>query len=175
MKSAKPKSGFSKLRFVYLLLIVAILASIGCYGWRVYALFRDARLNMPQPQVNKLLKDLRLFHSRTKRFPQSFNEINSLIWHTQPAPDYGAEGRQAITKNYYYFYTKVSDDQSVFWAIPLGPQRHYAATFFLVLSPNWERVWQGKALDEAFISRLSAIPAPEELANYRLVETARRN
>ncbi len=175
MKSAKPKSGFNKLRFVYLLLIVAVLASIGCYGWHVYALFRDARLNTPQSQVSKLLKDLRLFHSRTKRFPKSFNEINNLIWHTQPTPDYGAEGRQAITKNYYYFYTKVSDDQCAFWAIPLGPQRHYAITFFLVLSPNWERVWQGKALDETLISRLSAIPAPEELARYQLVEAVRRN
>jgi len=175
MKTAQPKSGLNKLRFVYLLLIVAVLASIGGYGWHVYALFRDARLNMPQPQVSKLLKDLRLFHSRTRRFPQSFNEINSLIWHTQPTPDYGAQGRQAVTKNYYYFYTRVSDDRCAFWAIPLGPQRRYATTFFLVLSPTWERAWQGKALEEAFITRLSPVPTSEELATYQLVEAARPN
>src|SRR5262245_55953705 len=103
MKTTKAMRGFGKLKIAYLLIILAALAGSGSYGWRVYTLFRDAQLNMPQPQVEKLVKDLRLFHSRTNRFPKSFDEINHLIWNTQPRPNYGADGRQARAKNYYYF------------------------------------------------------------------------
>src|SRR5262245_25755622 len=130
MKSASAKSGLSRLRITYLGVILAAVASCLCYGWYLYTLFRDARLNIPQPHVEKLTQDLTLFHSRTKRIPKNFNEINHLIWHTRPDPEYGADGRQARVKNYRYLYTRVSNQQCAIWAIPLGPQRDYASTFF---------------------------------------------
>ena len=170
MKTTKAKSRFSGLRIAYLFVILAVLASCGGYGWRVYTLFRDAQLNMPQPQVEKLVKDLRLFHSRTNRFPNTFNEINDLIWHSQPRPDYGTNGRQARTKNYYYFYTRVNDGQCAIWATPLGPRRHYASSFFLVLSPDWLRGWKGAALTDQEIEMLPAIPALEKLAELGMSE-----
>ncbi|HEU0185367.1 MAG TPA: hypothetical protein VFS27_08635 [Blastocatellia bacterium] len=135
MKSEKTKSGLSKLRATYLCLSLAAVAICGFYGCYLYTLLRDAQLNMPQPQIERLTRDLRLFHSRTRRFPRNFSEINELIWHTLPKPDYGADGRHARVKNYRYFYTRVNDRQWI-WAIPFGPQRHYGPTFFVVLSPG---------------------------------------
>jgi len=170
MRTTKAKSGFSKLRITHLAMILAALVCGGGYGWHVYSLFRDAQLNMPQLQIEKLAKDLNLFHSRIKRFPHNFAEINAAIWHTQPKPDYGADGRQARTRNYYYFYTRVKDNQCAIWAIPLGPRRHYASTFFLVLAPEWRKVWKGGALEEAAIQAIPAIPSTDELVSLRMHE-----
>ncbi len=170
MNTANAKSRFGKLKIAHIALALAALASAGSYGWHIYSLFRDAQVNMPQPQIEKLVKDLRLFHSRTKRFPRNFAEINDLIWHTRPTPNYGAEGRQARAKNYYYYYTRVNDGQCAIWAIPLGPRRQDASAFFLVLSPEWWRVWKGEALEEAAIRAIPAIPSADELANLQMRE-----
>jgi hypothetical protein len=167
---AKSRLKFNKLKATFVFLASTAILALGSYGWRTYTLFRDWQAHMPQPQVEKLTRDLLLFHSRTKRFPKTFNEINDRIWRTRPKPDYGNEGRQARTKNYYYFYTRIKDDQCAVWAIPLGPQRHYASAFFLVITPEWRRLWRGKSLEEAAISKLPAIPTPSDLADLRLSE-----
>ena len=166
----KPELKFNKLKATYLMLAVTALLAVGSYGWHVYTLFRDWQTNMPQPQIEKLTKDLRIYHAKTGHFPGTFVEINNLIWHTKQAPDYGSEGRQARTKNYYYFYTKVNDHTCAIWALPTGPQRHYASSFFLVLSPEWLRSWKGKALDDEAIRDLPAIPSPGKLAEMVMQE-----
>jgi hypothetical protein len=174
MKSAKAKFGMNKLRTTYLSLILAAVVICGSYGWYLYSLFRDAQLNMPQPQTEKLTRDLRLFHSRTKRFPKNFNEINDLIWRTRPKPDYGADGRQARVKNYRYLYTRVNNQRCAIWAIPLGSQRHYASTFFIVLSPDWMRSWKGRAMSYEEMAQIPAIPSPEVLAEIKMQEIPSR-
>lgn len=170
MKTTKVKSGFGKLRITYLVLILAALATGVGYGWHVYSLFRDARLNMPQPQIEKLIKDIRTFYLRTKRFPQNFAEVNDLIWHTKPKPNYGADERQARAKNYHYFFTKVDHQTCAIWALPIGPRRHDASSFFLVLAPGWVRIWKGKALEDEAIGKLPAIPKPDQLAVLMMQE-----
>ncbi|MGH9765995.1 MAG: hypothetical protein ACREAB_01065 [Blastocatellia bacterium] len=170
MKSAKTKSGLSKLKLTYLSLSLAAVAICVGYGWYLYMLFRDARMNMPQPQIEKLTRDLRLFHSRAKRFPKNFNEINDLIWRTRPKPDYGADGRQVLVKNYRYLYTRVNDHQCAIWAIPLSSQRHYASTFFIVLSPDWMRAWKGRAMSDEEMAQIPAIPSPTALAELKMQE-----
>jgi hypothetical protein len=174
MKSAKTKSGLSKLRITYLSLSLAAVAICGGYGWYLYTLLLDARLNMPQPQIEKLTRDLRLFYSQAKRFPKNFNEINDLIWHTRPKPDYGADGRQARVKNYRYLYIWVNDRQCAIWAFPLGSRRHYASTFFVVLSHDWMRSWKGRAMSNEEMAQIPDIPSPTELAELKMQEAPSR-
>src|SRR5262245_10741148 len=100
MKVFQNRFGGGKLRIIYLFAAVSVLAGLGGYGYHLYSLFRDLQLNKPQPQVEKLIRDLRLYHTQIRRFPQNFSEINQLIWYTRPAPDYGKDGRHARTKNY---------------------------------------------------------------------------
>ncbi|MGE0128982.1 MAG: hypothetical protein AB7U82_12960 [Blastocatellales bacterium] len=168
---AKPELKFNKLKATYLMLALCAILAVGSYGWHVYSLFRDWRLNMPQPQIEKLTKDLRLYHAKTGRFPGTFVEINNLIWRTKPMPNYGVNGRQAWVKNYYYFYTNVDERTCAIWVLPVGPQRHYASSFFLVLSPEWLRSWKGNALDDETISGLPAIPSPDKLTETGMDET----
>ena len=166
----KPELKLNKLKATYLILAICAILAVGSYGWHVYTLFRDWQINMPQPQIERLTKDLRIYHAKTGYFPSTFVEINNLIWHTKPAPNYGDNGRQSRTKNYYYFYTRVNDHTCAIWALPTGPQRHYASSFFLVLSPEWLRNWKGKAMDNEVIGGLPAIPSPDKLAETGMGE-----
>ena len=170
MESTGPKHRFSKLRIAFVFALVTIVAGAGSYGYHLYRLARDLQINKPQPQVERLVKYLRRFHAEAHRFPANFIEINQLVWHTKPQPDYGSDGRRAWTKNYYYFYTKVNDETCAFWALPIGPQRHYAASFFIVLSPEWMRAWKGEAMSDEGIARIPTIPSPHHLAELGLVE-----
>lgn len=175
LNTFEKKPRISKLRISYILVILAAVAGLVSYGYHVYALFRDAQQNTPQPQVERLIKDLRRYHSQTRHFPADFTEINQLIWRTKPTPDYGSDGRRARTKNYYYFYTKVSDETCAFWALPIGSRRHYGSSFFIVLSPNWARVWKGKAMGDEEIAQIPAIPSPTILARVKMQEIHSRD
>lgn len=165
---------FSKWRLTYVITLLTVVAGLGSYGWYIYTLMRDAQHHKPQPQIEKLLRDLHTYHTNTKQFPNNFAEINQRLWHTTPSPDYGKDGCEARTKNYYYRYTKVNADTCAFWALPLGPQRQYAATFFVVLSPSWARAWKGRACGDEEIARLPAIPSPQMLAEMNMQELPAR-
>ena len=174
MPSSEAGLRFSKWRLTYIVTLLSVIAGLGSYGWYIYMLVRDAQHYKPQPQIEKLLKDLRTYHTNTKQFPSNFVEINQRLWHTTPPPDYGSDGREARTKNYYYWYTKVNHETCAFWAFPVGPQRQYAATFFVVLAPGWARAWQGKARSDAVIAHLPAIPSPQALAELNMQELPAR-
>jgi hypothetical protein len=164
----------SKWRLTYLVTLLSVIAGLSSYGWYIYTLMRDAQPHKPQPQIEKLLRDLRVYHANSKQFPNSFAEINQRLWHTAPPPDYGKDGREARTKNYYYRYTKVNADTCAFWALPTGPHRQYAATFFIVLAPGWARAWKGKARSDEDIAHLPAIPSPQALAEINMQELPAR-
>lgn len=170
MQATGKQGGLSKLRITYLFVAITAVVGIGSFGYYIYRNYRDARLNLPQAQVERLIKDLRHYQSQTRHFPTTFAEVNERIWHTTPAPDYGSDNRRARTKNYYYRYTKVNDETCAFWALPVGPQRHYAASFFVVLSPGWSRAWKGKPMSDEQITQIADIPTPEMLAEFGLNE-----
>lgn len=66
-----------KIKIVSVMAILASMTAMGSYGYHVYSLFRDAQRQMPQPQIEKLVKDLRTYKKLTGRFPQNFKEINA--------------------------------------------------------------------------------------------------
>ncbi|HZF38908.1 MAG TPA: hypothetical protein VE715_08795 [Blastocatellia bacterium] len=68
----------------------------------------------------------------------------------------------------------MNDRQCAIWAIPFGPQRHYASTFFVVLSPDWIRSWKGRAMSDEEIARIPAIPSPTDLAELKMREMPSR-
>jgi hypothetical protein len=173
MSGLDNKLHISKLRISYIVAFITIFIGVCSYGYHLYALAQDLKINQPQPQIERLIKDLRIFHVQTRRFPANFGEVNQQIWRTKPTPDYGHDGRQARSKNYYYYYTKVKDETCAFWALPLGPQRHYASSFFIVLSPGWVRAWKGKAMSDEEIAQVPAIPSPAVLAEFKMQEMPR--
>ena len=163
MKTVRQKAGFNKLKATYALLAVAVVLALGSYGWHLYTLYQAWQRDTPQPQVERLIRDLRRYHSEAKHFPASFHEINARLWQTKPQPDYGTTGREARVKNYLYRYTQVEADKCVLWSLPTGPQRAYGAAFFVVIAPEWVRGWKGQSLREDELEQLPAIPATAKL------------
>jgi len=174
MESNGPRHRFSKLRIAFIFALVTIAAGAVSYGYHLYRLAQDLQVNEPQPQVERLARDLRRFYAETRRFPANFIEINGRLWHTKPQPDYGSDGRRAWTKNYFYFYTKVNDETCAFWALPIGPELHYASSFFVVLSPGWMRAWKGEAMSDEEIAQIPAIPSPAVLEQFKMQEMPSR-
>lgn len=170
MKAMAFASRSGGLKIVAVMFLLAVASSLSAYAYHLYNLFKDAQRHIPQPQIDRLLKDFRQFHSRNHRFPRNFVEIDTEIWRTNPKPDYGVEGRQARTKNYYYFYTIVNARQFALWAVPTGPRREDGYAYFLVVTKEWFRIWRGKAIDESVVPILQAIPSRDELSKLGLNE-----
>ncbi|MGH8598530.1 MAG: hypothetical protein ACREXT_17900 [Gammaproteobacteria bacterium] len=170
MESTGPKHRLSKLRIAFVFALATIAAGAVSYGYHLYRLAQDLQINKPQPQVERLARDLRRYYAETRRFPANFSEINQLLWRTKPEPDYGSDGRRAWTKNYYYFYTKANDETCAFWALPIGSRRQYASSFFVVLSPDWMRAWKGEAMSDEEITVIPVIPSPVVLSELKMRE-----
>lgn len=170
MKTTQHKAGFSKLKATYALLAFAVIVALGSYGWHLYTLYQAWQRATPQPQVERLIRDLRRFHAETKQFPLNFHELNDRLWHTQPSPEYGTDGKQARVKNYLYQYTQVESHKCVFWALPIGAQREYGAAFYVVITPEWVRGWKGKALTDERLEGLPAIPNGGKLTELGMRE-----
>lgn len=164
----------SKWRLTYIVALLSVIAGLSSYGWYIYTLVRNAQADKPQPQIERLIKDLLTYHRQTRQFPKNFVEINQRLWHTVPSPDYGQGAREARTKNYFYWYTQVNADTCAFWALPTGPQRQYASAFFIVLAPGWARAWKGKACSDEEINGLPAIPSSQLIATMQMQELPAR-
>jgi hypothetical protein len=77
-------------------------------------------------------------------------------------------GQCGQASNYRYLYTRVNGRQCAIWAIPFGPQRHYASSFFVVWSPGWMRAGKGQAMSDEELARIPAIPFPTILTELKL-------
>ena len=174
MKAAQGKTGFSKLKATYVLLGLAVITALGGYGWHLYVLYQAWQRDTPQPQVERLIRDLRRYHSQMKRFPADFHEINARLWYTKPQPNYGTNGREARVKNYLYRYTQVEAGKCVLWALPMGPQRGLAAAHFIVITPAWTHSWRGPALTDETVAALPNVPTSQELTKLQMSEMPAR-
>ncbi|NOT62669.1 MAG: hypothetical protein HOP19_20880, partial [Acidobacteria bacterium] len=64
--AATPRA--SKLRLTYLFALLTAVVALGGYGYHLYALFQGALCTKPEPQIERLIKDLRAFHTQTRSF-----------------------------------------------------------------------------------------------------------
>ena len=172
MKRNVATSRMSARRLTWLVLAAVACLAAGSYGYHLFRLYQQWQRDTPQPQVERLIHDLRRFQAETKQFPNNFHEVNERLWNTKPNPDYGVDGKQARVKNYVYRYTRVEADKCVLWALPVGPQRQLAKSYFLVVSVEWVRRWQGTALSNAQLARISPIPTPHELSDLAMKEAS---
>ena len=174
MKRNLATSRTSTRKLTWLVLGAVACLAAGSYGYYLFRLYQQWQRDTPQPQVERLVRDLRRYQQITGTFPANFHEINERLWHTQPPPDYGTDGKLARVRNYEYRYTRVAPGKCVLWALPIGAQRESASSYFLVIAPDWLRTWQGTALTEAQRTQLSAIPTLRELGDRQMREVSQR-
>jgi hypothetical protein len=95
MQATGKQPGLSKLRITYLFVAITAVVGIGSFGYYIYRNYRDARLNLPQAQVERLIKDLRLYQSQTR--PKSTSASGTPRLRRTMAATTGGRGRRTIT------------------------------------------------------------------------------
>ncbi len=157
-----------KLPFIAL---AAIAVFGGCvYGYHLYQLARAEEALVPQLAVAQLVNSLRAYQAKIGQFPKNFHEVNERIWRRNPPPAFGQEGCDITLNHYWYFFTRINEETCAVWALPLGPKRELSKAFYVVLTPQWMRVWKGAALSDEQLRLIRNIPTPELLAQLGMKE-----
>lgn len=172
MKRNVATSRTSARRLTWMVLAAVACLAAGSYGYHLFRLYQQWQRDTPQPQVERLVRELRRYQQLTGSFPADFHEINAKLWQMRPQPYYGADGREARVRHYEYRYARVAAGECVLWALPIGAQRQTAQAYFVVIAAEWARMWQGAALAEAPLARLPAIPTPRDLQDLQMREVA---
>lgn len=158
-KTRKRRFGIS-----YVLLVVAVVTYFGVWGFSALAADWKAKASIPRiDPILAIIKGLRQYQKINATFPQTFGEVEAKVWkHSQP-PDFGANGRSLVLKNYYYLYTFISPNRCTLWAIPIGPRAAEASSYFLILTPTDREKYKGPPLDLREAATITGAPTYEQL------------
>jgi hypothetical protein len=74
MRGFDNKQSISKLRISYILAFVTFFVGAVCYGYHLYALAQDLKIHQPQPQTERLIKDLQVLAEEV------FGYVVDLFW-----------------------------------------------------------------------------------------------
>lgn len=171
MRGVEGKEGKRRFGFSYVLLVLAILLYLCCWGYSVFAADWKAKAEVPQiDPILKIIKGLRQYQQVAATFPQNFNQVETQVWKHPNPPDYGAGGHTLVLKNYYYLYSWISPTRCTLWAIPIGPRAGDASTYFLVLTPTDREKYKGPALDLKEAATITGIPTYNQLAMLGLIK-----
>ena len=171
MRGVESKAGKRRFGFSYGLLLIAIVAYLGTWGYSSYASEWKAKSEVPQiDPILKLIKGLRQYQKVNATFPASFNEVEASVWKHRNPPDYSAGGRAVVIRNYYYLYTFISPSRCTLWAVPVGPHTEEANSYFLLLTPDDREKWKGPAFDLKEAAAISGSPTYTQLALLGMIQ-----
>ena len=171
MRGVEGKEGKRRFGFSYILLVLAVLTYLGCWGYSAFAADWRAKADVPQiDPILKIIKGLRQYQNINATFPRDFNQVEASVWKHATPPDYGAGGRSLVLKNYYYYYTWIEPTRCTLWAIPVGQHASEASTYFLILTPTDREKYKGPPLDLKEASIISGTPSYNQLAMLGLIK-----
>jgi len=155
-----------KLRLTYLVFIGAFLSLIVsvCYG--AYTTHRRLESQLPRPNLETVVRDLRQFHQQTGRFPRDFNELDERLWRREKRERISNNGESLFSPsgNYHYTLHTVASERACIWAVPVGARAEEAATHFWAITPERVERWAGPGLTLAQVSVVRDVPSESQLA-----------
>lgn len=117
-----------KIRLTYLIFIGALLSLIVsvCYG--AYTTHQRLESQLPHPNLETVVKDLRQYHQQTGRFPRDFSELDERLWRREKRERISNNGKSLFSPsgNYHYTLHTVASGRACIWAVPVGAR---AASF----------------------------------------------
>lgn len=156
-----------KLSIVVAAIAVAVLA--GAYVYSLWDDERRRREEIPVEAVDSMIRDLRRFHEKQGRFPETFRELEGLVWQPRPR-EFAADSRGLHHRRYFYIYTRTTNHTFQLWAVPTGPDREDAPTWFVSASPTALRKWKTSALAPEQLTRINPNPSTQTLNALGLIE-----
>ncbi|MDQ3649329.1 MAG: hypothetical protein M3458_03425 [Acidobacteriota bacterium] len=169
MQSAAPQpqqASRGKLRLTYLIFIGALLSLIVsvCYG--AYTTHQRLESQLPRPNLETVVRDLRQFHQQTGRFPHDFSELDERLWGREKRERISNNGKSLFSPsgNYHYTLHTVASRRACIWAVPVGARAEEAATHFWTVTPQRIERWMGPALRIEQVSVVRDVPSESQLA-----------
>ena len=155
-----------KLRLTYLVFTGAFLSLIVsvCYG--AYTTHQRLESQLPRPNLETIVRDLRQFHQQTGRFPRDFNELDERLWQREKRERISNNGKSLFSPsgNYHYTLHTVASERACIWAVPVGARAEEAATHFWAVTPERIERWMGPALRVEQVSVVREVPSESQLA-----------
>ncbi len=155
-----------KMRLTYLIFTGAFLSLIVsvCYG--AYTTHRRLEAQLPRPNLETIVRDLRQFHQQTGRFPRDFNELDERLWQREKRERISNNGKSLFSPsgNYHYTLHTVASERACVWAVPVGARAEEAATHFWTVTPERIERWMGPALRVEQVSVVREVPSESQLA-----------
>lgn len=143
---------------------------IGTYVYSLWAVERRRSADIPVEATSMMMRDLLAFHKKRGSFPSNLKELEGVIWEKKVDRDFSIENRALSHRNYLYLYTPLSPHEFTLWALPTGPSRSEAATWFLDVSHDQCRRWEGAALPPDSVRQIVTSPSNAQLGVLGLTE-----
>lgn len=160
-----------KISFALLPLVSVVL--IGTYVYSLWADGRRRSAEVPVEAASMMMRDLLGFHGKRGSFPSDLKQLEGVVWEKKLDRDFSIENRALSHRNYLYLYTRLTAHEFTLWAIPTGPARNEAPTWFLRVSPDQCRRWKGAALPIDSVKEVFTSPSIAELGVLGLTEQSR--
>lgn len=162
----------NRLKLTFLLMPAALLLVVGAYVYSLWIAEKGKAAEMPVDAVSLMMRDLLRFHEKRGGFPASLKDLEGVVWDRKER-EFMAEGKGFLHRNYYYLYSRIGDHRFTVWAIPTGPSRNEAVSWFLAATPEACRQWKGAALPIDQIQRVNSDPSITQLGVLGLIEQSR--
>lgn len=155
-----------KFRLTYLIFIGACLMLIVSSIYGAYSAHQLHDAQLPQQNLEQLVRDMRQYHQQTGRFPRDFRELDERLWQRKRSERISDDGSSlsSPSNNYHYTLHTVAVDRACVWAVPTGARASEAATHFWTITPERIERWTGPALTLAQVSVVRDVPSEGQLA-----------
>lgn len=158
-----------KLKISLIVAPLALVLVVVAYVYSLWTIERKKADDLPTEAVAMMMRDIIRFHEKRGGFPSDLRSLEGVVWKPKERA-FSVNNRGFYHRNYYYFYTRVSDHLFTLWAIPTGSSREEGATWFLAVSPNVCKRWKGAALPLDQIDQIEPSPTIKKLGVFGLIE-----
>jgi hypothetical protein len=159
-----------KFKMTYVVALLLVLMTGLTYGYTVYQQNAAEEAKVPKPALAKIVKDLRGFHKKNGKFPETFEQLQDAVWKLPKPPHFGDDGHSFTMHNYYYLLAQITPHAATIWAAPINERFREGATFFVVVFTDHEDVWKGPALEPNEFASLPSNPSEFQLATMGLTK-----
>ena len=155
-----------KFRLTYFIFAGALLTLISSIIYGAYSAHQLHAAQLPQQNIEKLVRDMRQFHQQTGRFPRDFRELDERLWQRARSERISSDGSSlsSPSNNYHYTLHTITPERACVWAVPTGVRAAEAATHFWAITPERVERWAGPALTLEQVSVVRGVPSESQLA-----------
>lgn len=172
--NANPNSIGGTPRMSLIVFVASVVAFFGSSWYVGYREEKQRETQLPHLALQSVMGDLRRFHQKVGRFPETLEELRDRVAGGKQGPSLEDGGRTFVARNYYYRYALVSPHAATVWAVPVGPRREEGSTnFLIVVGDGGYTHYKGPALTAEQARSISADPSTAELAALGLTKQTR--